>query len=276
MNSLNNLLDLNYYKNHTFVALTGCDSLDNNNIFNKILNYSKFDIYSDIFFPNTNLHYNLKEYNIINLPPTSTLFDLPGNKILTRDFICFFNPKCIIVVSNELNLVENLELLFQIMEINKNIIFCINLTTTYNDTILDIDLLEYELGIPIILNKKNEFDTNLLLKTLDNVIFNDSINKSKYVLYDCNIESVITCFSSMLQQSVKSINPRWLALRIIDNDQSFFNSMYNYLDEPSISKFNIIRSFFPKTLDPFRIKSNLNNRIHQYCLYLKDKICVIE
>ncbi|MGL5345819.1 MAG: FeoB small GTPase domain-containing protein [Peptostreptococcaceae bacterium] len=272
MDSSNTFFHLYNCKVKNLIALTGCSHFDNSFIFNKLLNLSNFNICNDLFLPNINIYYNSIDYNIVNLPATSSLLDLPHNKIITRDFICFANPKCIIVTSNEDNLEKNLNLLFQIMEINKRIVFCINTLDSNKNTVLDIDLLESELGIPVLLYRDNNIDLELLLNLLEDTIFNKPTYKVKYSLYDCNIESVLTSFNPILRQSIDGINPRWLALRIIDNDQSFFSSMSIYLDESCVTKINTIKDSFPKTLDPTRVRSNFNKRTYDYSISLKNKV----
>lgn len=273
MDSSNSFFHLKNYKAQNLVALTGCSDFDNDLIFNKLLNLSNFSTCNDLFLYSINIHYNSIDYNIVNLPATSSLLDLPHNKIITRDFICFANPRCIIVTSNEDNLEKNLKLLFQIVEINKNIIFCIN-TLDYNkNTVLDIDLLQSELGIPVLLYRDNNIEIELLLKILENTLLNKHLYKANYFLYDCNVESVITSFYHPLKQSIHGISPRWIALRIIDNDQSFFRSMSIYLDESCITRINTIKDSFPKTLDPIRVRSNFNQRIYDYSISIKNKVC---
>ena len=45
-----------------------------------------------------------------------------------------------------------------------------------------------------------------------------------------------------------------------------------YSDESCLTKINIVKYTFPKTLDPTRVKSNFNKRTYDYSISLKNKV----
>ena len=71
---------------------------------------------------------------------------------IARNYICFSKPDCIIVVADATNLERNLNLLYQIMEMNNRLILCVNLLDEARKKGIKIDLkkLEDEIGIPVV------------------------------------------------------------------------------------------------------------------------------
>lgn len=79
---------------------------------------------------------------------------------IARDFILYGNPDATVIVVDSTCLERNLNLVFQIMEITKNIVVCVNLLDEAKKKKIKIDLklLSKELGVPVVRNycKKKE------------------------------------------------------------------------------------------------------------------------
>lgn len=73
---------------------------------------------------------------------------------IARDYICFGSPDVTVVVIDATCLERNLNLVFQTMEITKNIIVCVNLLDEAKKKKIKIDLdkLSKELGVPVVRN----------------------------------------------------------------------------------------------------------------------------
>lgn len=71
---------------------------------------------------------------------------------IARDYICFGNPDCTVIVVDSTCLERNLNLVFQTMEITNNIVLCVNLLDEAKKKKIHINLqkLSEELGIPVI------------------------------------------------------------------------------------------------------------------------------
>ncbi len=83
---------------------------------------------------------NGEKYTIIDLPGTYSLMARSAEEEVTRDYI-LQNPDCkIIVVCDACALERNLNLLLQVMEINKNILVCVNLLDEAKKKGISIDL----------------------------------------------------------------------------------------------------------------------------------------
>lgn len=81
-----------------------------------------------------------EKYTVIDLPGTYSLRARSAEEEVTRDYI-FENPDCkIIVVCDGCALERNLNLLLQVIEINKNIIVCVNLLDEARKKGISIDL----------------------------------------------------------------------------------------------------------------------------------------
>ncbi len=92
------------------------------------------------------------DYFLIDLPGTYSLFSLSEEELITRDVILNSNYKKIIYVMDANNIEKNMNLLLQILEINKNVILCINMIDEINDKGISIDTnkLSSILGIDIV------------------------------------------------------------------------------------------------------------------------------
>ena len=115
------------------------------------------------------------------------------------------------------------------MEITKNIILCVNLIdeAKKNGIKVDKEVLENELGIPVVLTSaRNDFGIDNLLNTFDIVSSNKYAFNNKTIYYDDKIEKKINYIKDNI--NIEDINNRWLALRILDDDESLFKSFSTY------------------------------------------------
>ncbi|MGL5718232.1 MAG: FeoB small GTPase domain-containing protein, partial [Paraclostridium sp.] len=94
-----------------------------------------------------------KNYALIDLPGTYSLFAASQEEIVARDFVCFGKPDAVVVVADATSLERNLNLVFQVMELTDNVVLCINLIdeAKKKGIYIDKDKLEDELGIPVVL-----------------------------------------------------------------------------------------------------------------------------
>ncbi len=223
--------------------------------------------------------YNDSDYALIDLPGTYSLFALSQEEIVARDFICFGQPDAVIVVCDATSLERNLNLTFQVMELTDNVILCINLVDEAEKKGIKIDSkkLEYILGIPVVLTSaRSGLGMDNLLKSLYNVTSNKYEFNNHPVLYENNIEVVVDSFRDELKNAVDFINPRWLSLRLIDEDKSIFKSMEEYIDKSYIDKIYKIKERFPKTLDTNKIRDLFTKTNYDYAKKLSDEVCYIE
>ena len=70
---------------------------------------------------------------------------------IARNYICFEESDCIVVVVDSTRLERNLNLVKQIVEIQNNVIVCVNLLdeAAKKGISIDLELLEQKLGVPV-------------------------------------------------------------------------------------------------------------------------------
>ena len=106
------------------------------------------------------MEYKDSIFKIVDIPGTYSIMSNSEEEEIARDYICFGNPDVTIIVLDATCLEKNLNLLFQIMEITKNIIVCVNLLDEAKNKKINIDLskLSKLLGVPVVRNncKKKE------------------------------------------------------------------------------------------------------------------------
>ncbi|MDD2495374.1 MAG: ferrous iron transport protein B [Tissierellia bacterium] len=165
--------------------------------------------------------HNNKDYIMVDLPGTYSLFTSSKDEEVARDFICYGKYDAVVVVADATCLERNLNLVFQISEISNNVILCINLIdeAKKKNIIIDKEGLESELGIPIVLTAAR---SGIGMQKLKNTIEQVSHNKKRYepniVKYNSNIEKNIETLKPFLEK-LNISNTRWTALRLLDSEE---------------------------------------------------------
>jgi len=176
--------------------------------------------------------YKYKDTNfiLVDIPGTYSLMANSVEEEISRDFICFGNPNGIIVVVDATNIERNLNLVLQTIEINKNVVVCVNLMDEAKRKGIYIDLkaLSKELGIPVVgtCALKGEGLEDLMNSVYDLTVKNSKTSPITTV-YDENIEAAIKLIEGALPDV--GLNAKWLALRILENDTSLIESINRYL-----------------------------------------------
>ena len=88
----------------------------------------------------------------MDIPGTYSIMSNSEEEEIARDYICFGNPDCTVIVVDATCLERNLNLVFQTMEITNNIIVCVNLLDEAKKKKIHIDLdkLSDALGVPVV------------------------------------------------------------------------------------------------------------------------------
>lgn len=97
--------------------------------------------------------YKGREYILVDLPGSYSLFTASKDEEVTRDFLCYGNYDAVVVVADATCLERNLNLLLQVSKLTKKAILCINLIDEAKKRNITIDRqgLENELKIPVVL-----------------------------------------------------------------------------------------------------------------------------
>ena len=178
--------------------------------------------------------YRKKTFLLVDLPGTYSILAHTVEEQVARDFICFGQPDATLVVLDATCLERNLNLALQIMEITPNIIVCVNLMdeARKKNIIIDIPALEKELGIPVVAaaaRKGEGLDT--LREALYQVSSIARENTSRQLVYSPEIEEAIQKLLPNIQRLIDhKLNPRWVALRLLDGDKAFIDSINRHID----------------------------------------------
>ena len=182
--------------------------------------------------------YRKENYLLYDLPGTYSLISHSEEETVARDFLCFQEYDMVVVVCDALCLERNLNLVLQILEITSQVIVCVNLLdeAKKKGVELDLELLAKRLGVPVVgtvaRSKKG------LSQLLSEISRMQEVHQVSKVRYSKEIENGILELEQLFQEyEIKNLNPRWLALKLIDYDPILLQQVDQYLGF-SFSKIN--------------------------------------
>jgi len=149
---------------------------------------------------------------------------------IARDYICFSFPDCVVVVVDATCLERNLNLAMQILEINNNVVLCVNLIDEANKKGINVNCnkLSELLGIPVVAtcaHKKKTLQT--LIHTISNTCKNPIPLKYE-TIYNDDIEKACYEISSVIPDC-KHLNKKWVSLKLLEGNQKLISSIENNL-----------------------------------------------
>lgn len=166
----------------------------------------------------------------MDIPGTYSIMSNSEEEEIARDYICFGNPDCTVIVVDATCLERNLNLVFQTMEITNNIIVCVNLLDEAKKKKIHIDLekLSEELGVPIVgttARKKKTLD--LLMDTVKQVCTGKiKINPNKINYHETIEKGLAKLQNALLSEfSLSTDLARFIALKIMDGEETILQSM---------------------------------------------------
>ncbi|WP_027701874.1 ferrous iron transport protein B [Metaclostridioides mangenotii] len=278
INSLKDMFNIEKKDSETMVALAGNPNTGKSTVFNYLTGLKQHTGNwpgKTVATARGSFKYNDNDFIIVDLPGTYSLFALSQEEVVARDFICFGNPDAVVVVCDATCLERNLNLLFQVMELTDKVILCINLVdeARKKGIVIDKDLLEEELGIPVVLTAaRNGECMNELLLSIDTISSSTSSKKVKTIYYNEKIEEIVNLIEPEIKQIIPDINSRWLSLRLIDQDESIFESMNNYLTKDTIDSINKIKEMIPDDLDKQFIRDEFTRINYDYAQKLSQQV----
>ncbi|MPQ44772.1 ferrous iron transport protein B [Clostridium tarantellae] len=221
--------------------------------------------------------YNSNNYVLVDLPGTYSLLSSSIDEEIARDFICYGNYDAIVVVADATCLERNLNLIYQIIELNSNVIGCINLIdeAEKKEIIIDKDCLEKSLGIPLVLTSaSNGTGMETLKSEMENIVINNKKTNPKPIKYTPKIETLINNISNELYK-FNVINKRWISLRILDSDVSVFKKLDELNDKFNSSVALNIQKSICNNINKTYLREEISECIYKQAKLLKDN-CVKE
>ena len=176
--------------------------------------------------------YKDAHFTAVDIPGTYSLMSSSEEEEIARNYICFENPDAIVIVVDGTSLERNLNLVTQIMEINSNIILCVNLLDEAKKKGIKIDLnkLSSLLGIPVVGTIAKKKKTLINLK---NIIYDVCLKKivptPNIVKYLPIIEDSISLLSCEYPTIPFPLN-RWISLKLLSNDTKIINTISQKLN----------------------------------------------
>jgi len=174
--------------------------------------------------------YKNRDYIMVDIPGTYSLSAHSKEEEIARDFICFGESDGVIVVCDATCLERNLNLVLQTIEITPNVIVCVNLMDEAEKKSIHIDLeqLSAKLGVPVIgTSARNGKGMNQLISCMEKLSDTTQENSVLQPSYTAPTEEALAVLTPALQKYFK--NPRWLALRLLEENESFLESILKHL-----------------------------------------------
>lgn len=197
-------------------------------------------------------HKNI-DFTLVDIPGTYSLMASSPDEEAAREFICFGQPDCIIVVLDATCLERNLNLALQILEVNKKAVICVNLLdeATKKGIQIDLDELSLYLGVPVVGTAARSGEG---LDELKDAVFDVATGERKVfgtkIKYNSNLEKAITKLENIIEDSklfddktFSYLSKRFLALRLIDCDKKLDNSIKEYFNFSLIEHKTINKAF---------------------------------
>lgn len=164
-------------------------------------------------------------YKLIDLPGTYSLLSTSFDEEIARDFILFGRPDVTVVVVDATRLERNLNLTLQVLEITDRAVVCLNLMDEAKRHRLQVDdrRLARDLGVPVV-PAAARFGRGLdeLLQAISDVATGRTVCKPHRVKSEsAAIEKTVNELTTLVGQVFPDLpNARWVALRLLDGDQS--------------------------------------------------------
>lgn len=197
-------------------------------------------------------HKNI-DFTLVDIPGTYSLMASSPDEEAAREFICFGQPDCIIVVLDATCLERNLNLAIQILEVNKKAVICVNLLdeATKKGIQIDLDELSLYLGVPVVGTAARSGEG---LDELKDAVFDVAAGERKVfgtkIKYNSNLEKAITKLENIIEDSklfddktFSYLSKRFLALRLIDCDKKLDNSIKEYFNFSLVEHKTINKAF---------------------------------
>lgn len=174
-------------------------------------------------------------YKLVDLPGSYSLLANSVDEQVTRDFLCFGKPDATVVVVDATCLERNLNLVLQILEITPKVVVCVNLLdeAERKNIVVDLDALAAELGVPVVGTvARDNRGLDKLVNTVTAVVTGEIKTSPCTVSYDPEVEQAIAAIQPKVEQLVgKHFNSRWLALRLLDRDETIIAALQQWLEE---------------------------------------------
>lgn len=168
-----------------------------------------------------------RKYILVDLPGTYSLKAHSREEEAARDFLCFGKPDAVIIVCDAACLERNVNLVLQTLEITPNVVVCVNMLDEAKKRGIHVDmaLLSEKLGVPVIGTvAKTGKGLGKLMDAAENII--NKTETACTVRYLSPVENALSELIPAAEKVIPGINPRWSALRLLEDRNSFSDDIY--------------------------------------------------
>ncbi len=171
---------------------------------------------------------------LVDLPGTYSLMAHSAEEEVARNFLCFGAPDAVAVVCDATCLERNLNLVLQTLELCPRVVVCVNLMdeARRKGIHIDLKLLSSRLGVPVVGTVARKKRTlSAFLSALEQVSQGEAPSPLQ-VSYPHRIQQAVEALLPLFPSHWSGrLNPRWLALKLLEGDPALLRDISAYLGE---------------------------------------------
>lgn len=222
--------------------------------------------------------YGGKNFVLVDIPGSYSLMAHSAEEEVARDFICFGKPDGVVVVCDATCLERNLNLALQTIEITDHVVVCVNLMDEARRKGIQIDLeaISQELGVPVIpAEARSGKGLDQLMQAL--CTLKTAEKKPIRIRYVAQVEKALAILEPVLSaQALGGLRPRWLALRLLDEDATLLKALADYLKR-DITKEKAVAAALAQAREALRdgglTRETLRDRITASLVLTAEGVC---
>jgi len=243
------------------IALGGCPNVGKSTIFNALTGMNQHTgnwAGKTVETSSGICSYLNKNFLFVDLPGTYSLISNSEEEEIARDFICFEKPDVTVIVVDATCLERQLNLVYQTMELTKNLVVCVNLLdeAKKKGISLELNTLSKKLGVPVIgVIARNKKTLNKLLDCIYKVCL-EKINPSPILIkYPSMVEDSIDELSNTLKNLYELPEHlyRWVSIKILDDNDDILKSIQKHFS------IDFSNSEIKNTIENCSLSDNLND-----------------
>ncbi len=163
---------------------------------------------------------------LVDLPGTYSLTSYTQEERIARDFVLREKPGVIVAVVDASNLSRSLYLVFQLLELGRPMVLCLNMMDVAQSRGLDIDVnvLAQELGMPVVptVGRKGLGRAELIDAIANVARHTSALYRPRPPVYGEGLETLLERIGVRLDNCdhlTDRVPRRWLAVKLMENDQ---------------------------------------------------------
>ena len=180
-----------------------------------------------------NYIYKGVKVNVVDLPGIYSLTSNSIDEKIARNFIIEEKPDVVVDIIDGTILERNLYLTLLLLELGANVVVALNMYDEVQQKGIQIDIrkLEKLLGIPVIPTiATKKFGMNKVKDKILEIAENKVHIKKELIEFSPRIETLILNIMKILKECPelsKSYLPRWVAIKILENDEEILEKIPN-------------------------------------------------